>query len=273
MQAVQQELESGTLQLPVYSETAARLQAVVADDRADVRDVERVLAQDPALAAQVLRVANSPFYGGLSKISTIQGAAQRLGLRQIVNIATLTVQRAAHNATDPMLQNLMKRLWEHSVGCATGAKWLAEQANCKELANEAFMAGLLHDVGSLLLLKIIDGMQTRKEASFGGTEALIIEILTAFHGAQGARVIRHWSLPEEYAGIAEGHQSAQDDPGNMLLQLVSLANEASKKIGYALVPDPTIRLNSSREAEVLGVKEITLAELEIVIEDGVRSLA
>lgn len=116
-------------------------------------------------------------------------------------------------------------------------------------------------------------MQARKEAGFGGSEALIIEILAAFHGAQGARLIRHWSLPDEYANVAERHSSAQSDSGDMLLQLVCLANQASKKSGYALVPDPTIRLNSSREAEVLGVKEITLAELEIVIEDGVRSLA
>lgn len=270
---VQQQLESGTLQLPVYSQTAARLREVVASERADAKEVERVLSHDPALATQVLRVANSPYYGGLNKVSTLQAAALRLGLRQLVNIATLTAQRSAYNARSPVLERLMRRLWQHAVGCATGARWLAEHANCKELANEAFLAGLLHDVGSLLLLRILDSMDAGDAARLNGSEALVIEILDAFHGQAGGKLIRHWALPEEYARIAENHQAAQSDSGDMLLQLVSLANHACKKIGYAISADASIRLSGLREAEVLGVKEITMAELEVEIEDAVAVLA
>ena len=131
MQAVEEALASGSVQIPVYSSTVSRLQALVAREDADAKQVEQGLNQDAALAAQVLRVANSPFYGGLSKISTISAAAQRLGMRQVVNIAMLTAQRAAHATSDPVVKFFMKCLWQHSVGCAIGAKWLAEHANCR----------------------------------------------------------------------------------------------------------------------------------------------
>ncbi|RPI43464.1 MAG: HDOD domain-containing protein [Betaproteobacteria bacterium] len=271
MQAVEQALASGSLQIPVYSATASRLQAIVAQEDADAKQVEQVLNQDPALAAQVLRVANSPFYGGLSKISTVSGAAQRLGLRQVVNIAVLTAQRAAHASADPTVKALMQRLWQHSVGCAIGAKWLAEHASCREHANEAFMAGLLHDVGSLLLLRVLESLRSRQPEQ-PMPESLVLEVIAALHADQGARLIRHWGLPESYAAVAANHHGVESDP-DTVTQLVRVANEACHKLGMSLTPDPSIRLSTLPETASLGVREIVLAELEIAIEDGVSALA
>jgi HD-like signal output (HDOD) protein len=271
VQAVEQALASGSLQLPVYSSTVARLQAMVEGEGADPKQVEQVLSQDPALAAQVLRVANSSFYGGLSKIGTLSGATQRLGQRQIVNIALLTAQRGVHASNDPMVKSLLQRLWRHSVGCAIGAKWLAEHANCSELANEAFIAGLLHDVGSLLLLRVLEGLRAGSTGR-AMPETLILEVLTALHAEQGAKLIRHWALPENYADVAAQHHE-DAEAGDAMAQLVRVADRACHKIGISLTPDPSIRLSTLPESSGLGVREITLAEMEIAIEDGVAALA
>jgi HD-like signal output (HDOD) protein len=272
MQAVEQALESGSVQIPVYSSTASRLQAAVNDEDADARQIEVVLGQDPALAAQVLRVANSPFYGGLSKISTISAAAQRLGLRQVVNIAMLTAQRAAHASSDEVVKSLMQRLWQHSVGCAIGAKWIAEHANCRELASEAFMAGLLHDVGSLMLLRVLESLRAQRSGQ-QIPESLILEVITALHAEQGAKLIRHWGLPESYADLSAGHHAFEMDTTDTVGMLVRLADHACHKLGISLTPDPSIRLSTLQECNALRVKEIALAELEIAIEDGVAALA
>jgi putative nucleotidyltransferase with HDIG domain len=256
----------------VYSSTVSRLQALVVREDADAKQVEQVLNQDPALAAQVLRVANSPFYGGLSKISTISAAAQRLGMRQVVNIATLTAQRAAHATPDPVVKFFMKCLWQHSVGCAIGAKWLAEHANCREHANEAFMAGLLHDVGSLLLLRVLESLRGSQPKQ-PMPESLILEVITSLHAEQGAQLIRHWGLPESYAQVAATHHGAEADAGDTVAQLVRVANEACHKLGLSLTPDASIRLSTLPESHALGLRELTLAELEIAIEDGVAALS
>ena len=272
MQAVEAALASGSVQIPVYSSTVSRLQALVAREDADAKQVEQVLNQDAALAAQVLRVANSPFYGGLSKISTISAAAQRLGMRQVVNIAMLTAQRAAHATSDPVVKFFMKCLWQHSVGCAIGAKWLAEHANCREHANEAFMAGLLHDVGSLLLLRVLESLRG-SQSKQPMPESLILEVINSLHADQGAKLIRHWGLPESYAQIAATHHAIEIDAGDTVGQLVRVANEACHKLGMALTPDASIRLTTLPESHALGLREITLAELEIAIEDGVAALS
>ena len=272
MQAVEQALASGSVQIPVYSSTVSRLQAAVNDEDADAKQIEVVLGQDPALAAQVLRVANSPFYGGLSKISTISGAAQRLGLRQVVNIAVLTAQRAAHASSDEVVKSLMQRLWQHSVGCAIGAKWIAEHAKCREFANEAFMAGLLHDVGSLMLLRVLESLRAKQSAQ-QMPESLILEVITALHAEQGANLIRHWGLPESYAQISANHHGFELDTTDTVSMLVRLADQACHKIGMSLTPDPSIRLSTLQECNALRVKEIALAELEIAIEDGIAELA
>jgi len=272
MHAVEEALASDSLQIPVYSSTVSRLQATVAKDDADAKKIEQVLSQDAALSAQVLRVANSPFYGGLTKISTISGAAQRLGLRQVVNIATLTAQRAAHTSSDPVVQSLMQHLWQHSVGCAIGAKWLAEHANYREYASEAFMAGLLHDVGALMLLRVLESLRS-DEREQRMPESLILEVITALHAEQGARLIRHWALPESYAEVAANHHNPDADPADTLTQLIRVANQACHKLGMSLTPDPSIRLSTLPECNSLGVTEMTLAELEIAIEDGITALA
>ena len=272
MQAVEQALASGSVQIPVYSSTVSRLQTAVNDEDADANRIEVVLGHDPALAAQVLRVANSPFYGGLSKISTISGAAQRLGLRQVANIAVLTAQRAAHASSDEAVKSLMRRLWQHSVGCAIGAKWIAEHANCREFANEAFMAGLLHDVGSLMLLRVLESLRAKRSAQ-QMPESLILEVITALHAEQGANLIRHWGLPESYAQIAATHHAFELDTTDTVSMLVRLADQACHKIGMSLTPDPSIRLSTLQECNALRVKEIALAELEIAIEDGIAALA
>jgi len=270
MQAVEEALASGSVHIPVYSSTVARLQSLVTKENADAKQVEQVLNQDPALAAQVLRVANSPFYGGLSKISTITGAVQRLGMRQVVNIAVLTTQRAAHVSKDAAVNTLMQRLWQHAVGCAIGAKWLAEHANCREHANEAFMAGLLHDVGALMLLRVLEGLR-QEHPSQPMPESLVMEVMTSLHAEQGARIIRHWGLPDSYAEVAANHH-AHDDNGDTVTQLVRIANHACHKLGMSLTPDASIRLSTLPECHSLGVRELTLAEMEIAIEDGVAAL-
>ena len=103
-------------------------------------------------------------------------------------------------------------------------------------------------------------------------ESLVLEVIAALHAEQGARLIRHWGLPESYAEIAAGHHATEVDAANTTAQLVRLANEACHKLGMSLTPDPSIRLSTLPETHSLGVRELTLAELEIAIEDGVAAL-
>jgi HD-like signal output (HDOD) protein len=88
------------------------------------------------------------------------------------------------------------------------------------------------------------------------------------HEEVGYNLMRSWSLPEAYATIAKQHHSAEFDSTNTLLVVVRLANEACRKVGKDFREHAEISLISCPEVQVLGIKEITLAELEIVVEDA-----
>lgn len=272
LHVIGEELARGDLQLPVYPGIATRVQALAASGTANAEQFERLLAHDPAIASHVLRVANSAFYAGLSPVSTIRAAVMRLGLDQLVSIAVLCAQKGQFTARDPQVQTLMQQLWQHSVAVAFGSRWLADRLGYRTQAGECFMAGLFHDIGKLLILKVLDDLRRRGEWPTEVPPSLVQELLSALHCEQGARLIRQWNLSAVYADVAEGHHDPVTDDMTALQLIVRLVNQACTKLGINLYRQDGLVLTVLPEAAGLGVKEVLIAELEIMLEDGLAQL-
>ena len=89
------------------------------------------------------------------KVTTIRDAIVRLGARQVTNVVTVVTQSQQYRTKDKTMAAYMQTLWKHALGCALGTKWFADKTDYKELAQEGLMAGLLHDIGQLFLLKVL----------------------------------------------------------------------------------------------------------------------
>lgn len=272
MTHITERIDSGLHDLPVFHTVALRLQQKLRVRTTRIEEVTELIIEDQALAGQVLKLANAPYYSGLSKISTIKDAVVRLGAQEIANLAMLASQIEFHKSHNSMLDSYMKGLWAHSLSCAMGAKWLARKAGYGDLALEAFMGGLLHDIGKLALLKILDDIDRTGGFPAGFSEILINEILDRMHEDVGHRLMVSWSLPESYCNIAINHHGETFDTTDILLVIVRLADLACKKVGLALDATPYASLDATPEAQLLGMKEIALAELEIAIEDAMVTL-
>ena len=272
LDVIGEELARGDLQLPVYPGIAARVQALAVSGTANAEQFERLLAHDPAIASHVLRVANSAFYAGLSPVSTIRAAVMRLGLDQLVSIAVICAQKGQFTARDPQVQTLMHRLWQHSVAVAFGSRWLADRLGYRTQASECFMAGLFHDIGKLLILKVLDDLRRRGEWPAEMPPSLVQELLAALHREQGARLIRQWNLSPLYADVAQGHHDPVTDDMMALQLIVRLVNQACTKLGINLYRQDGLVLTALPEAAGLGIKEVLIAELEIMLEDGLAQL-
>lgn len=268
LDSINDNLASDDLQLPVYSPIASKLQNLVRDPNCTSQQIERLLVHDTGLASQVLKTANSSFYSGLNKVETINGAIMRLGMTQIVSIAVMVTQKGNFKAKHPTIARYMDTLWKHSYACAVGSRWLAGKAGYPELAYEAFMSGLFHDIGELLLLKVIDDTCRADDHTAPISDALILEILDGMHAEQGHRLVKAWNLPDTYGEVVRRHHDPEPDPGNVLTLIVRVVDQAARKLGYALHHDPAIELLACPEAPMLGLSEIVLAELEILLEDG-----
>jgi HD-like signal output (HDOD) protein len=193
----------------------------------------------------------------------------RLGLAQVVNLAVMCAQREQFRSDDALVAGYIDRLWRHAVASAFGSRWIAERCGWRELASEAFMAGLFHDIGVLLLLKVIEQIRAAS-GSQHVPEQLVMEVIDALHAEQGGRLIEAWRLPEAYARVARSHHAPEIDSAGTLGVIVRLADRACHKLGFALDPQTGVVLSACAEAGLLGMTEIALAELEIYLEDTVE---
>jgi len=265
---IQEHLRGDLTNLPVFSSVAVRLQQALSKRDFTIESVLELISEDQSLAGNILKVANSSYYAGLSKVAVIKDAIVRLGAQEIANMAMMASQFETYRSSNEILNQKMLALWGHALSCAVGAKWVARKAGYPEIASEAFMGGLLHDIGKLALLKIMDDICRSGECKVNLTEPLVNEILGTMHEEVGYNLMRSWNLPESYAAISIYHHNPDYDNANILLVTVRLSNAACRKAGRDILPDPELSLALLPEVHVLGIKEITLAELEIVVEDA-----
>ncbi|GFO67584.1 HD family phosphohydrolase [Geomonas limicola] len=268
---IKDQLSSGITSVPVFHAVALKLQQVLGRPNFRLEEVNRLISADPGLVSQVLRVANSSYYAGLSKVGTMHEAIVRLGSREVASIAMLATQQDQYRSDDPRFNAMMQILWKHAFCCAVGSKWLAQRTGYDMLVQEAFLAGLLHDIGNLFLLKLMEQIGKAQQLPGGLNQSIISEVLASMHVEQGYQLLMAWHLPEAYCTVVAGHEAEQWDQGNPLLAMVRLADQSCKKLGIGMHRDPSLHLFGSAEAQVLGLKEIALAELEIVLEDALKN--
>jgi HD-like signal output (HDOD) protein len=269
VEVIKEQLESESLNLPMFHPIAVKLQSVLATKDFTIEQVVGLIIKDQALTSQILRLANSAFFSGLAKVTTITEAVVRLGAREIASVAMLASQQNSYNSfTIPEMKNHSQLLWKHAIGCAIGTRWLSEKTGYRQLAQEAFIAGLLHDIGSLLILKVLEGILIAEPEGKGVTHDLATEIITAMHTDSGYQLMQKWNLPDVYCTIVRDHHNEEHDNTNILLSMVRLVDNTCKKLGLGCSAEPNLMLAATTEAQAMGIKEIMLAELEIMIEDA-----
>ena len=162
----------------------------------------------------------------------------------------------------------MKELWLHSHGCALGAKWLAHSCGMRGVADETYLAALLHDVGKLYLLKSIERLVGAGVINSMFDDELIMEIFEVMHVEQGYRLMQHWNFPSMYCDVIRDHHADEWDTVNKMLTIVRFVNMACNRIGLGLTHQPDLVLISTREADVLDITATQIVELEAMLEES-----
>jgi HD-like signal output (HDOD) protein len=261
------------LQLPVFNPVALELQQILEDEEASNSKIEATLQRDPALCGQILRMANSALYAGLSEITTVKQALMRIGSKQVMRLAMAAAQLGLYRSKNAMCMHHMEDMWLAASASATGAAWLAEKSGHAPLAEQAFLAGLLHDVGKLLILRVIEHLAGTPPNGKPVPDNVMIEMLDALHCEYGYDLMKRWNLPEQYCLVARDHHAGECNTGNVLLVTVRLADQICRKLGVGCEREPDLMPAASEEAAALRIGEIQLADLEVTLEDQVGLLA
>lgn len=254
--------------LPVLSPKALIIQKEATKTDPDFDVLARLIRMDPTLTSQILKTANSPFYRGLGSADTIKDAEIRLGQNEMVNIIMKVLHQSNFRSSHPLIRPYQIRLWNHSVSCAIGSLWTVKYLSIDELIPKAFIAGLLHDMGKLYLLTAIEKIFQSKTVTFKPPPQLIDKMLDNLHSAMGYNLLTKWHLPEQYRIISRDHHAEKYNHADMLLLIVRLVNAVCIKIETNTPETNLAGIVSSKEADILGMPEVGVAELEIAMEDA-----
>jgi len=260
-------LTTQPVDLPVFHPIAVKLQQLLATADYKIDEVIALANEDQSLAGQILKLANSTVYIGRVRTETIKDAVIRLGAHQVSNLAMAASQASLHVSENPVLNKFMQLLWLHSHSCAVGSRWLARAAGYPQLADQAYMAGLLHDVGKLYLLKALERLNRVGVAQAALEPELLLEIFGELHVEQGCRLMEHWNMPKVYYNVVANHHDMNFDTADIVLTVVRMVNAACKVKGIGLTSMPELDLKALPEASLMELRPDEMDELFDILEE------
>lgn len=262
---------AGLGQLATLPTVTLQIMRLADDPHATGDALDRLLVADPTLGARVLRVVNSAFYGLPGTVTTTGAAIVRLGFAAIRNIAIAASLTRMFRGGRLTLTFDAKDVWRHSVAVAEAARLLARRSR-RGSADEALLAGLLHDIGIVVAMQgcrtefeqLLDALDANDEAAYADAER---EHLGTTHALLGAELSRRWGFPVTLASVAEHHHApmALDISVRTLPALVHVADHLAVRAGEGYTRTVSGETLDPDAVAWLGLKESDLEELAALL--------
>ncbi|MDR1310176.1 MAG: HDOD domain-containing protein [Deltaproteobacteria bacterium] len=255
--------------LPTVPGIVAKISRMVENPETSAAEVGRLISQDQVLSAKVLRMANSAFFGMSRKISSISQALVILGF-EVVKGLVLT------SSVFDMIQKSMAGLWEHSIGCAAASGAVATLLG-RDDAEEILVAGLLHDLGKVVLALNLPEEMRLIMAKVSSGDVLFYEaenqLLDFDHSELGQWLAEHWNLPESLAEPMRLHHR----PEKAVLKpectaIVHIADIIIRAKGFGNAGDMLVPPISMAAWEMLGLRKTDFLAILETLEPKLASL-
>jgi len=238
-------------------------------------DIENVIKKDQVLTSKILKLVNSSFYGFSRKIDSISDAIVLLGFSALRNLIITSSIFNINHAGAQDVGTVIQNLWTHSVGCGITAKLISQKLRILD-ANEAFVAGILHDIGKVVICQhlkkefkeIISLIRTEHISTVDAEE----RVLGTTHCEIGKCLAEKCNLPENLAEVIAHHHSPADaSVSRDLVALVHIADAINASVNSESSLDTIIGRIDKYSLARLGLTEESaedfLAELSIDLED------
>ncbi len=225
-----QDLVSRNVRLVSLPEVCIQVQALADSPHTTAADIGDVVGKDTALTTRLLKLVNSAYFSLPRKIDTVTRAVNMIGMRELRNL-TMAASAAEVFARIPGSLIDMAAFWQHSVYCGLLARHLAER--CSVLHSERlFTAGLLHDVGRLLMLMKLPDEIGKAESMRLQSKKPVCEIeqeLVGFDHAQvGHALLQHWNMPDNLCASVLYHHNPKDaQDAHLEAALIHIADQVT----------------------------------------------
>ncbi|WP_425399745.1 HDOD domain-containing protein [Aeoliella sp.] len=254
---------------------ALRIIEAAVDEHTDAEDLRQLIERDPALAARIIRIVNSSFYGVRQEVADLRSAIALLGTKQIRNVAiTVFVSRqfSPSNTKDTLDRN---QLWSHSMAVGAVARLLAKTLHVAD-PEEAYLAGLLHDMGLLIidqhLARHVPRIRTSMQEGLSLHEA-VHKILTFCPSQLGAYVAWRSKFPSRLVTSIEFHHKPEDYKGDdrQLTDLVAVSDYIATRSGAGVMQQADPITPNQDVFERLSLNEERLSDIWSKIDETLEA--
>ena len=235
IQRIIHRFQNGRIELPVLPGIVNDVQKVMGNPNSTIDDLTRAIEKDAVISIRVIAGANSPFYRGSEKITSVDKAIMRLGFKETGSIVNALANKNLYEAKDKTSQLFMEKVWLHSLASAHGARIFAKKLQMENPEN-FFLMGLIHDIGIVLVLKHLKGISFSQDPS---RLDQVYPVLHKIHSDFGAAIIKRWGFPDQFVRVVLQHEGPNFGPDTEKdVLIVNLAKNMAYHLGYGLViPD------------------------------------
>ncbi len=227
-------------QIPTLPKTSTDILDAIDDEDTNIDRVTELIEQDPALAVQVLKFANSPFCGTIHTVSSIKHAIVVMGLGEIKGLLMVFAVQKFFDSSAVDNEN-RKRFWTHSLVCSHIANYLARYFQ-RQADDTIFISALIHDLGKIILdqylhkefLQIVDHI-TMEKTTFQEAETVVVGIT---HCQVAAKLLKQWCFPQKVVmQVFYHHAPWHEQEFSENAAIIFLANILTKMAGYPCLAD------------------------------------
>ncbi len=259
---------SGKIDLPFTPQTSIEFNEALKKDLG-FKDIANVLKQDMSITGKLISIANSAYYGAAKKMENVEQALNRLGLVVTKQYVDAFCTRPLFNSGNKMNASLFEDLWVHSLHCAVISEVTAKTLKL-DLQSDAFINGLLHDIGKAVLLQSAGELEKKGKFTKKIGPQELMQFVNQYHNEVGSKVLKKWRFPFHTIHIALHHNDADwtASPSKELL-VVDFANAMAKVVtGKEPSEKADAPLEERQSAALLGISANTIAEIESKIDES-----
>lgn len=252
---------------------AVRVLQVANDPASDISDLLEVIEQDPALATRLVKTVNSSYYGLPREVGDLRTAVTMLGMEQVRNLALTVVIGNKFSIRTPLGEIDPAQAWDHSLCVATAARLIATKTEAAD-PEEAYLAGLVHDLGLLVIDQNIAKQMPRVLVRFKTGDdwsAAEREVLSFDHAQLGAYIAWRSGFPSSTLAAIDLHHESDRATGESLgmVCIISVANYLVTRMGRGSIAGRRLPAPSETVFKTLDLSRQKLRAVWNLVEDTI----
>lgn len=202
---IREEFHHNEVDLPSMPEVALKINQAVQNEMLDLHKISEIVQTDPMISARAVQVANSAMYAGSQSVQTISGAVQRIGLRAMRAIVMSVAIRNLYRPQSPLIKKSMQNYYHHSIRVGVLSHTLAKKMKMFD-PEQAFLAGLIHDIGTVPVL-----IRADKHKNIKDNPELLQKIIDDLSTKTGSMLLKQWGFEQELITVTEEAENWRRD--------------------------------------------------------------